>query len=142
MNEYDVWNKAKQFINRSVNFPDVREREVRWCSIGQNIGYEINGKGSTFTRPVLIIKKLSRSTLLIAPMTTKIRTGSWYPTIGLHGQNQNVCINQIRTIDTKRIYSCIGRITANNMTSVKNAVQNIFLTSTPSQSPLVLPKER
>lgn len=128
MNEHDAWNITKQSINISIKSPDVREREVRWCSIGKNIGFEINGKGKIFTRPVLIIKKLSPYTLLVAPMTTKIKTGSWYPPVMLRGEKQHVCINQIRIIDSKRIYNHLGRITSNNMEIIKESIKSLYLT--------------
>ena len=36
----------------SVSF---KERDIFWVSIGQNIGYEQNGKSDIFSRPVLIL---------------------------------------------------------------------------------------
>ena len=57
---FDDWNIIKKDVhssdkNKSLFF---NEKEVWWVTIGINIGLEIYGKGSSFTRPVLILKKL------------------------------------------------------------------------------------
>src|SRR3989338_8328483 len=44
-----------------------KQGEVWWCRVGKNVGDEIYGKGEKFARPVLIIKKLTRTTFLALP---------------------------------------------------------------------------
>lgn len=34
------------------------EREIWWCSLGVNIGFEQDGTNDLFERPVLVIKKI------------------------------------------------------------------------------------
>ena len=54
---FKEWIKVKE-TKHFENVPrTIREGEVWWCAIGENVGIEINGKSETFARPVLILKK-------------------------------------------------------------------------------------
>ena len=46
--------------------------------MGQNIGFEQNGKGKEFIRPVLIYKKLTKDMFIGIPLTTTNREGSFF----------------------------------------------------------------
>jgi len=50
-----------------------------------NIGDEVYGKGEYFSRPVLVYKKLTNTTFLGLPITTREKTGSWYVEFTLNG---------------------------------------------------------
>lgn len=49
------------------------EREIWWCSIGENIGFEGDGKNDMFERPVLILKKYNAEVFFGAPLTTSTK---------------------------------------------------------------------
>lgn len=53
---FSAWLRVQQRLQHrsAVKF---NEREVWWCAIGVNVGYEIDGKGKDFARPVLVLKK-------------------------------------------------------------------------------------
>ena len=78
---YDEWNEIKKKLQAKDRLEYFKERQIWWSSIGQNLGSETYGKGKTFTRPVLVFKKLSGNAFLGLPMTTKAKFGSWYVTI-------------------------------------------------------------
>ena len=63
--KFNNWNVKKQEIHFSERTNDVyfKERQIWWCSVGQNIGSESYGKGEDFRRPILIYKKLSADLL-------------------------------------------------------------------------------
>ena len=52
-NYYD-WMVVKDDIQDKKRLHNFKEWEIWWCSIGENVGVEINGKGSHFMRPVII----------------------------------------------------------------------------------------
>ncbi len=52
------WIHLKHKINNKNSGRSFIEGEVFWCSIGQNVGGEVYGKGITFNRPVLVLKNL------------------------------------------------------------------------------------
>ena len=86
---FDNWNLLKKKLNSKNKFPSILEGEVWWCSLGKNVGVEINGKNANFTRPILIVKKLSSVGFIGVPLTSQIKNwppaGNWrscgYPRI-------------------------------------------------------------
>ena len=58
--DFNLWNSEKQNIDRKF-LKDFyfSEREIWWCSVGINVGVEVNGKNSKFERPVLVLKKFN-----------------------------------------------------------------------------------
>ena len=64
MKPFDRWNKVKQRLERKNidNSFHFYEREVWWCSLGVNVGVEVDGKNHQFERPVLVsYKKIQRT---------------------------------------------------------------------------------
>lgn len=105
------WLKLKIRLDSGTHKPPlVDERDIWWISFGKNVGSEINGKSVLFSRPGIILKKLSNSFYLVAPTTSKEKTGSWYVGINYAERKTYVCLHQIRTIDYRRLRSRIGQI--------------------------------
>ena len=57
------WIYAKIVIDKKERTVHIKECEVYWCILGENIGDEENGKGEGFKRPVLVIKKFNNNIL-------------------------------------------------------------------------------
>lgn len=122
------WIRLKEKLHSNISKPPLfKEGEIWWCSVGENVGSEINGKSNLFSRPVLIFKKLSSSTFLGIPTSSQDRKGSWYVSITLHGTNSVVVLSQVRVFDFKRLSNRIGRIDSTNMKKVKTGFRNLFL---------------
>src|SRR3989442_15305958 len=70
--EFHDWHLVKDRIHQKGD-PQVffNEREVWWCSLGANVGYEQNGKNADFGRPVLVVKKFNLDVLWAMPITSK-----------------------------------------------------------------------
>jgi mRNA-degrading endonuclease toxin of MazEF toxin-antitoxin module len=110
--------------------PRIKEREIYWCSIGYNVGYEEHGKGINFRRPVLIIKKFNTNLFWGVPLSTKIKEGNkYYFPITIKGQNQSALISQMRTFDSRRLDQYICQLDEKDFELVKDAVVNIIKTS-------------
>jgi hypothetical protein len=58
--DFDGWNEQKKSIHVASHAPLYHEREIRWCHLGTNIGFEQDGTGEGRSRPVLILKGFSR----------------------------------------------------------------------------------
>jgi mRNA interferase MazF len=106
--------------------PLVSEREMWWASIGENVGSEINGKSERFSRPVLILRKLAHGFYLVAPTTTQPRKGTWYVHVRLKEKDEYVCLNQIRTIDHRRLFSKLGQIDTYYFDAVKEGFWRLY----------------
>ena len=109
-NLFDEWNIVKKKLQQKDGVKFFRERQIWWCGVGQNLGSEIYGKGVTFTRPVLVYKKLSGETFLGLPMTSKAKQGSWYVTICHRSRSITVLLNQAKIYDKKRLIDRFGEI--------------------------------
>ncbi len=73
LKEFDVWNSLKKKIqtdNNDINF-FPKEGEVWMSAVGKNIGYEQNGSGDNFSRPILIIKKFNNHMFWGVPLSSK-----------------------------------------------------------------------
>ena len=103
------WIGLKEKLHNVDNDPPlVKERDLWWVSFGENIGSEMNGKSRLFSRPGLIIKKLSRGFFLVAPTTSQKKEGTWYVPIKQEGRDMYVCLHQLRTIDYRRLSNRLG----------------------------------
>lgn len=106
--------------------PHVNERDLWWTSLGDNVGSEMNGKSQKFSRPVLILKKLSRGFFLVAPTTTQRHEGSWYVHIQHADKDVYVCLHQIRTIDYRRLWDRLGQIDGDDFMAVKSSFRELY----------------
>jgi mRNA-degrading endonuclease toxin of MazEF toxin-antitoxin module len=106
--------------------PPVVEGDLWWISFGENIGAEINGKSGLFSRPGLILKKLSREFYLVAPSTTRPKTGSWFYKVSHKGVDMHFCLHQIRTIDYRRISNRLGMVSDEDLERIKTAFWNLY----------------
>lgn len=70
MKQFDAWGVLKNEVNEKRPMFYVKEREIRYVHLGQNIGFEEDGKGVDFKRPVLVLKKVGNMFVTL-PMTTK-----------------------------------------------------------------------
>lgn len=100
---FDSWNKQKKILDTKSRKLLFKEGEIWWCSLGVNIGQESCGKGSLFRRPIIILKKLSQSTCIAIPTTTKNKKGSWYHEIHVNGFFRYAMMRQIRFLSSNRL---------------------------------------
>lgn len=111
---FDEWNLEKQRLHFEGRRPAVKQGEVWWCAVGQNVGVEIDGKGSRFVRPVLVYKKLSRLGFLGIPLTTQTHDGNWYVPFVFQSKQQFAVLAQARAFSILRIYRRMGTIPEND----------------------------
>lgn len=123
---FDDWNVVKKNLQQKESVKYFKERQVWWCSIGQNLGSESYGKGKTFTRPVLIYKKFSGELFLGLPVTSKMKQGSWYVSIKHKGQDITVLYNQARIYDKKRLVDRFGEIDDTDYAKIKTGFMSLY----------------
>lgn len=72
--DYQKWHEAKSDIEDTAKkFPYFNEGDVWWCRLGANVGHEEDGKGSSFSRPVLTLKKFNQYVFWALPLSTKLK---------------------------------------------------------------------
>ena len=75
---FEEWIVVKSDLHNKSTLRDIKEGDIYWCAVGENVGVEINGKSETFARPVVIMKKLSKFGFMGIPLTSQPHSGSWY----------------------------------------------------------------
>ncbi|MCX6731865.1 MAG: type II toxin-antitoxin system PemK/MazF family toxin [Candidatus Parcubacteria bacterium] len=115
------WHDKKEKIHNDKKRPFFHEREVWFCALGLNIGFEQDGNGEEFLRPVIIIKKFNNEVFLGLPFTKTIKTGKYYYQISFGAINNSatVILSQIRLIDAKRLHYKIGDANEKQFAEIK-----------------------
>ena len=124
---FDKWNELKKRINGDKDVSFCRAGEIRWVSVGVNIGSEMDGKGESFNRPCLIADMFSDKLALIFPMTTNTKKSAGYiPFILSDGKNVSICIHQAKTISPKRILKRIQVISDSKLKEIKSHYKKFY----------------
>lgn len=125
--DFDKWNEHKKNIDERQVAPFCHERELWWCTLGMNIGFEQDGSGIEYRRPVLILKGLSKQTCLVIPLTTSTHAHKLRPAIGLVEDKQACALlSQMRVIDTKRLVRKIGSLDKQIFDDMRKTVKDIL----------------
>lgn len=123
---YDTWNHNKKLLSKESRKILFKEGDIWWCSLGINLGTESFGKGKTFHRPVLVIKKLSRDSCIVIPLTTKEKMGTWFEEITIHGERRWAMVYQIRMLHTKRFQRRIATLDYFYFMKVKEKLEELL----------------
>ena len=108
--------------------PLVKENEIWWCYVGENIGVEINGKSNKFTRPILIFKKYDKYSFLGLPLSTKNKIGTWYTSVYFLGMPQIIILSQSRVFDYRRLDRRMGELSKLEVSGVEEAFIALHIT--------------
>ena len=106
MNNFDSWNELKKKVDGEINEPDrfPKEGEVWISTLGKNIGFEQNGSGDNFSRPVLIIKKFNNHMFWSVPLSTRQKKFDFYYNfIDVNNNKVSVILAQLKLISIKRL---------------------------------------
>lgn len=130
--EFERWSLLKVEIDRKVDMisnvsPDsIRIGEVRWVSIGVNIGSEIDGKGEGFTRPCLVMHTVSKNYILVLPMSTKVKNIPGYLKINFQNRDVSICLHQMKIVSHKRVLKRVAKIPKDKFLYVKNELKKFY----------------
>ena len=122
--DFDGWNKEKQEIDSGAVKIFCHPREIWWCALGVNIGFEQDGTGKNFDRPVIVIRGFNERIFIGVVLTTQKKEGDFYFPLGMVGDKESFAIlSQIRLIDTKRLIRKIVVLDTTIFKELKNALQ-------------------
>lgn len=128
MKDYEIWTPVKIEVNNKELSPKgFKEREIWICNIGDNIGFEEDGKGKDFTRPILILKVFNRRFCYVLPLSTTQKRGKYfYPFDGNTGKTSVALLSQMRAIDSIRLRGKIGFINKQDFMKIKNQLKELI----------------
>lgn len=126
MKDFDAWFKQKKNINEAPG-KLYSKRDIWWCSLGANVGFEQDGTGTLYERPVVVLRGFSRSVCLVIPLTTSTKENKYHIALReVDGKPAAAIISQIRLVDTKRFIDKIGMLNKSKFEEVKNAVKSLL----------------
>jgi len=123
-----IWTKLKCRIQSDTeNEVHAKEREVWWASIGANVGSEQNGKNERFDRPVLVVRKFTGNTMLVVPMTSMEKVGSYYAAVRSDGHTTSTAIlSQLRTISSKRLIKKQRMLSEEEFQEIRRRIRDLI----------------
>ena len=129
--DFLLWHKEKYKINnKSIDKVYFRERDIWFCRIGINIGYEEDGKGDYFLRPVIVMKKINRNLFIGVPLTSsnKIKESKFYYKFEYSKDKVSYAIlPQIRAFDSRRLDYKSGEIKSEIFLEIKQKIKDLIL---------------
>ena len=126
--DFDKWNIKKKVINtKDISDVFFKEKEVWWCHLGLNVGFEQDGKNEEFRRPVLIFKKFNAETFWAISLTSQNKTGKYYFSFEvLESKIKNTAnLSQIKLIDSKRLIDKMGYMKEEDYIEIKDRVKKL-----------------
>ena len=126
MDEFDLWNEVKKTTNLK-NYPIYfKERDIFFIRIGKNIGFEQNGKGEYFLRPVLILRKFNKFFFIGVPLTSQAKEDEFHYKFLLKHKTSYAILSQIRAFDANRLERKIGKIGNEGFKKLKNKIKGLL----------------
>lgn len=114
--DFQKWHSKKEKINDIEKPPFFHEREIWFCHLGANVGFEQDGAGNDFLRPVLVIRKFNNDVFWAVPLTkpkNKVshkKESYYYAFFFGPGVKSIAILSQIRMIDSRRLSYRMGEI--------------------------------
>ena len=128
--QYNNWNEIKIAIEYENIIVGFKERDIFYMSIGKNIGFEQDGKGENFVRPVVIIKGFNKNMFFGIPLSTKMKEGKFYYKFQFQKKDELVeniaLLSQMRLFSTKRLLNKIGVISKEDFIKMKNEFKSLI----------------
>ena len=124
--DFDKWNEHKKAIDGTNANLYFYERDIWWCSLGVNVGFEEDGKNEYYTRPILVLKKFSKDVFIGVPLSTSSKEGRYYFKFNFQGQKSNALLSQIRLFDTKRLKDKLGRLPKGIFKEIRQKVKDLI----------------
>jgi mRNA interferase MazF len=130
--EFDHWNGVKKALDKREQLPSFQERQIWWCSIGVNVGFEVYGKGKIYTRPVLVVRKFSKHSFFGVPMTSKRKTQPYHFPTFFKGTEGSAQLAQLKLFDSKRLMDLMGYLPDDQYNGILAALTALFHNKKPS----------
>jgi len=123
----DKWNELKKDIdnykNKKVGF---KTRDIFYVNMGENIGFEQNGKGKDFVRPLVILKVFNREMFFAIPLSSQLKEGKFYYAFEFEKKDKTISKNiallsQMKIFSSKRLLNKIGTMKIDDFEKMKES---------------------
>lgn len=109
--DFKTWHNKKEKVDGKDSRVFFHEREIWFCHLGTNVGFEQDGKGENFGRPVIVFRKFNKEVFWGVPLTTREKGGKFYLPVPVgDDEPRKAILSQLRLLDAKRLYQKVGMI--------------------------------
>jgi len=128
LKQFNEWNEVKKRTESKKIIATFKERNIYWANLGENIGFEQNGKGTEFMRPLLIFKKFSNNMFFGIPLSTqRKKEGSFFFEFSFKDDDiSTALLVQGKLFDVKRLDRKIGKISIEDFGKLKLKFKGLF----------------
>lgn len=126
MKDFDNWSKEKKKIESNSLGRNFSEREVWFIKMGLNVGYEQDGKGAEYLRPVVVLKKFNKKVFLGVPLTKTKKDLPFYHMFEFKNKKSTAILSQIRLFDTKRLKFRYGKVSQHDFKDIKTKLTELI----------------
>lgn len=127
--DFDSWNNLKKKIESLPKNSSLflKEGSVWMTALGKNIGFEQNGSGNNFSRPVLVLKKFNNQMFWCIPLSSKQKAFDFYYNF-TDPQNTKVSaiLAQMKLISIKRFERKIYDVSSILLREIKEKLKNLL----------------
>jgi len=125
--DYSDWQKLKSSVHNDKKRPKFHEREIWFTTLGSNVGFEQDGQGEDYLRPVVIVRKFNNEVCLVVPLTKNQKKGIHYFSFSYQeGVISTAILSQIKLIDSKRLNYKSGYIPKKDFISLKEKLKQLI----------------
>ena len=125
--DFTQWHNQKRYIEHDRPRVFFKEREIWLCHLGENIGFEQDGRGDGFLRPIIVLKKFNKEVLWGVPLTRTDKKNKYYFAFSFGGKETSTAIlSQIRLIDAKRLKYKMGDMKNEDFASLKAKIKQLL----------------
>jgi mRNA interferase MazF len=126
--DYQQWMPVKAKVHNEAARPQMfKESDVWLCHVGDNVGFEEDGKGQKYLRPVVIVRKYNNQLCHVVPLSTTSNRGRFYFPFDSHTGKTSVAItSQLRAVDSSRLMRKIGYINPSDLVVLKKKLRELF----------------
>ncbi len=128
--EFDKWNEVKKEINKTDYDVGFKDRDIFYMKMGQNVGFEQNGKGDEFVRPVIVLKRFNSKMFFGIPLSTKVKEGIFYHSFSFIKKDKSMkntaLLSQMRIFSTNRLLNKIGVVNQEDFKHIKHKLKDLI----------------
>lgn len=131
--DYRTWTSVKTSVNNSsYKRLFFHERQVWHCHLGENIGFEQDGRGELFLRPVVIIRKFNNEIFWGVPLTRTDKDLPFYFSFyvqaeGVNKKDKSIAVlSQVSLIDARRLRRHVGYINKEDFGALKQKLKALL----------------
>lgn len=103
--DFEKWHSKKSAVDQIEKRPYFHEGEIWWCALGVSVGFEQDGKGEDYLRPVIVFRKFNDQVFWAIPLTRSDKKTEYYFNLTKEEDSptSTAILSQIRLVDARRL---------------------------------------